>query len=144
MTLGAAFLKSILVTEVAASGKLEGAKIKLVENTEAIGPETPVADLVDAAYDGYADSAAVTWGTPFVTPAGNAAVHATPVQFKPTGDTASSTVNQVVLMNADGDQIIAAYTLTDPIQFDDADDVAMVGFPLVLGQTNAPLPEVYP
>lgn len=137
-------LLALLTAAIAATELFDGAKIHLVENTDPITPDTPVGDLVEATYEGYAASSAVVFLTPHTDINGVAVVQVTPKEFKPTGDATVSTVTQVVLMNGAGSAIHASYMLDDPIIFGDEDDVHLIGFPLMLVQPAVDLENIVP
>jgi len=74
-------------------GPLVGAKVALIVNNPAVTPNTVWADLVEATFDGYARSAAVTWADPFTSSSTQVPVMAGDAKtFLCTGDTVVETV----------------------------------------------------
>ena len=59
----------LLDAAVAAAAEFNGCLVRLFKNNLALSPLTLLADLSVADFHGYADSAAVTWGTAFLDPA---------------------------------------------------------------------------
>src|SRR5882672_5631393 len=57
-----------LGTLVGVAGLLNGAKVRLFQNDYIPNVGSAIADFTAATYDGYATSAAITWGTPFTDP----------------------------------------------------------------------------
>lgn len=118
--------------------------LALFEDENPIPPNAVLADLTECAYTGYARSTAVTFATPHLLPDGSVVMQAIPKEFKPTGSAASATARQVALLDAGGTDILASYTLPEPIEFNDDQDSHLIGFPLTLPQDDGTLEQVIP
>lgn len=83
--IGSTWLASILTQMTAAGGVLDGVKVHLFKNDIQLTPGVLVSQLIEADYTGYAASAELAWGAPFLTVTGDGKVVADNVQFQPTG-----------------------------------------------------------
>lgn len=75
-----------------ADNYLDGAKVMLFQNAIVPDKDTELADLDVATFSGYAVSAAVVWGTPYLDANGVATVQAGSVQFTQSAITVTNTV----------------------------------------------------
>lgn len=71
---------------------LGGAKVMLFKNDYQPSATTVLADLIEADFTGYARSADLVWGEPFITPAQLAEIVAQQLQFNATGSTVTNTI----------------------------------------------------
>lgn len=85
-------LAAIAEALVDTGGYLETVKIRLFKNNLAITPATLTADLVEADYTGYAASAALVWGAPWLDIDDDIVLTAAGVQFQPTGTATSNII----------------------------------------------------
>lgn len=72
-----------MLAELVGAGNLwNGGLVRLFKNNAVLGPATQLADLIIADFTGYADSAAVVWGTPGYLPDGTAVVAGDVKEFR--------------------------------------------------------------
>lgn len=142
--LSQASLMSALATMTGVGGDAEGAKIALFRDETPITPQTDIGELTEASFTGYARSAAVVYGTIHMDDEGNAIRVTDTKEFKVTVAGPPQEVNHVVLANAAGDQMLAWYTLDEPLIFTDTNDVHRIAFPLYFGQPGETPEEVFP
>jgi hypothetical protein len=103
---------------IAATHLLDGVIVKLFSNSAILGPDMVLADLTESAFAGYAPSAAVVWGLPFVDSADQATVAGDSKQFASTAPfTGPETVHGWYLTNAGGTVLICAELLDNPVIF---------------------------
>ena len=74
------------------AGDLDGALVALWKNNITPSRNSTLADLGEADYTGYAASAAVVWGAPFLNANGDGQVVGGNKQFQPTGTTTTCEV----------------------------------------------------
>lgn len=88
------FLLTGLSALVAASAPFNGLKVDLFQNNLAPSRQTKLADVVVATFDGYAESGAITWSSPFYDVDGSALTigSATGVTFPMTGSTTPNVI----------------------------------------------------
>jgi hypothetical protein len=82
----------ILSTLKATGAFLDGVKVKLFTAPQVITDATLLTDLTAPTFAGYADSAVLTWGTPYINDNQQAVVDAQKLQFTATGITTPETV----------------------------------------------------
>lgn len=90
--IGRVWLVEILEEIKAAGGMLDGVKLHLFKNDIQIGPGLLVSQLVEADYDGYAASAVIVWGEPFLDAGGNGLMVGDTKQFHPTGSVVTNDI----------------------------------------------------
>lgn len=90
--IGSPWLMSILTELTGVGGVLDTAKIHLFKNDILPGPGTLVSQLDEADYTGYAASAAINWGAPFINANGQGEVVGPGHQFQPTGTAVANTI----------------------------------------------------
>lgn len=110
--------KLALLEELIDTGNLlDGAKVGLYQNNIVLGPGTVLADLTVADFTGYALSAAVVWGTPFVDAANKCIVTADEKEFLATSPfTTSNTVYGYYIVDGAGTTLLYAEAFTTPRQ----------------------------
>lgn len=99
------------------AGRLNGVKVHLFQNNIVPTPATILTDLVEATFDGYAASAAVTWGSVVVDPAGNAVVYGDAKTFTMTGSTTPNTVYGYYVTNSAGSTLEYLELFDSPVGF---------------------------
>lgn len=72
---------ALLATLTGVGGLLNGCRVKLFQNNIVPTPLTKLADLTEADFSGYAESAALVWGTPYYQADGTPVVLAGAVSF---------------------------------------------------------------
>lgn len=120
-----AFLKSILTGMVAVAGELEGAIVKLFVNDKIPAASDVIGDYTDPTFDGYADSAAITYLAPYVDSEGNAEVVGDPKQFTCTGATVQDLVYGYVVESSGG-ALLWAERFDAPVPMGTAGDTLVI------------------
>lgn len=77
---------------IATGAPLDDCKLYLFSNDLIPDATTLVADLTAPLYTGYAASAVLVWGAPFVDALNNGQLRAQHIQFQPTGTAVGSTI----------------------------------------------------
>lgn len=108
-------LKAMLTENVGVGGRLNAVKVMLFQNDITPSKQTLLADLVEATFDGYARSAAVTWGTVGQTSTGAAEVYGDTKLFTSSGDTTPNTIYGFALVNTGGTAVEYAERFASPI-----------------------------
>jgi len=114
----AARLRAILVdaaTLAPPAGKLNGGKIRLFQNNVTPGPDTVLADLTVATFDGYADSPAVVWGGGDTDVEDRAVLIAPSITFSPTGAVIGNTIHWWAFFSLAPDTLVCAERLPNPV-----------------------------
>lgn len=104
------------------AGRLNGAKVHLYQNNIAVRPDTILTDFTEADFDGYAASAAVTWGTVATDSSGNAVVYGDAKTFLCTGSVTPNTVFGYYVTNGAGSTLEYAEAFATPVGFGNAGD----------------------
>ncbi|HXG48563.1 MAG TPA: hypothetical protein VNO52_13115 [Methylomirabilota bacterium] len=104
------------------TSKLFGAKIGLFTNAVVPSKDTVLADLTEANYTGYAQSAAVQWSNVFDDLSQKPSIRSQSVLFKPTGNAQLNTIRGAFLVAADGVTLLGVELFNNPIVQGDADD----------------------
>jgi hypothetical protein len=107
--------RAILAAITGAGGGLDGAKLHAFQN-----PVTPtnaivLADLTECDFDGYAASAAITWGAILNETDGTVYAPGGGIEFAATGSTTPNTVYGVYLTDSAGTTLLAVWLLPDPV-----------------------------
>jgi hypothetical protein len=105
-----------LTALVAMSAPWAGGKIKLFKSPVALTPNLPYTSLIEADFTGYAESAAVVWGTPFYLANGVPCV-TSDLKIFTVGSTPTilNTIYGYYLVNSGGTDYIFARTFDTPI-----------------------------
>lgn len=107
-----------IVTELIDVGNfLNGAIAHLFQSPMVPSPALTLADFtaIEADFDGYAASAALTWGAVGTDPADRAWVTAQEVEWVPTGTTTPNTIYGYYVTNAAGTALLFWDNFPDPI-----------------------------
>jgi len=114
-------MKALLTGLKAADATLDGAKVRLFMNDVTPDMDTVLGDLTTATYTGYADSADLVWGVPYVNSLGAVEMAAGSVEFSPSDDAAPCTIyGYAILDEAAG--LFAAERIEPPFPMVAADD----------------------
>lgn len=112
---------------IAEDGLLDGAKVILFQNDFFPDEFTTLAQLTEATFTGYARSAAVVWGTPYVTAGTLAAVTPPSVQFNSTGTTVTNIIYGWAVIHDDTvDTLQYAQRLDEPVSMDGVGNAIIV------------------
>lgn len=119
---------AVLTELKTADNYLDGAKVSLFKADVVPDKDTVLADLTPADFSGYAQSAAVVWGTPYLDASGKATVQGASVQFTQTADTVSNTVYGWMLVGdpAGTPYLICAERFATPVTMTEASDGIVV------------------
>ena len=128
------FLKAVMDLVAADALTLAGGKIRLFTVGPTFAPGVTWAEFTEAAFDGYAASAAVTWGAAYQDAAGNGVVAGASHQFTMSGITTPETVIGAALVVDGTPKVLLAYvTFDNPIPMSQIGDaiivVPIVGLP---------------
>lgn len=106
--------------------RYEVVHIRLFKNDLTPTPDTVVADLTEADFDGYADFGPVVWGAVFTNPDGYAEIVGGVAQFTDTGAVTPNTIYGYYATDAAGTGLFWAERFEDPITMDENADAILV------------------
>ncbi len=120
-----AALKNILTAMIGIGGEFETVTVHLYKNdyTPSIG--TVIGDLIEADFDGYAASSAVTWGAVVQSSDGTPLVIGDTKTAVATGSTTPNTVYGYYYTDSGGN-LKGAAKFDEPVQIVDVDDFVSV------------------
>lgn len=99
---GANALLAVLQTAIKAGGSLGATKLGLFQADIVPTPNTPLVDLVEADYDGYAQKT-LTWTIgPYFNPGNQSELQNTSQNWTPTGSTTPNTIYGYFVLSAAG------------------------------------------
>lgn len=108
------------IAELIATGNLfAGTKVILYQNNIMLSDFTTLADLTEATFTGYARSAAITWGTPYVNPSQQATSTGASIQFSCTGTAVTQLVyGWALIIDSTVDVLMVAEAFAEPVSMD--------------------------
>lgn len=115
--------RSFVTALIAAAAPLNGAIAHLYQDPVGTSPTVVLADFVEATFDGYAASAALTWGAVGTDTTNLADVTAQEVEWVPTGATTPNTIAGVYVTNAAGTALLFWQEFDAPVAVNDVPDV---------------------
>jgi hypothetical protein len=115
--------RSFVSALIAAAAPLNGAIANLYQDPVGSSPTVVLSDFVVATFDGYAASAALTWGAVGTDTLNLADVTAQEVEWVPTGTTTPNTIAGGFITNAAGTALLFWEEFDTPIAVNGPPDV---------------------
>jgi hypothetical protein len=111
-----------LAALTATGGLLATGKVHLFANSLSPLPTTPLSDLVEATFTGYAAISFGTFGAPYIGPDGFVHITAPGVQFIATDGVVVNTIYGAYLTDTAGTLLIAIALFVEPVPITQASD----------------------
>jgi hypothetical protein len=109
------------------TGRFNACKVGLYINPIPLSVNTALADLTEATFHGYAQSAAVVWGTPFLDSAGNPTIVGANCQFTATTPFSdANTIQGYFVVDSAGTTLLWAEALPTPIAITAVGDAVVI------------------
>lgn len=113
---------AVLNLIIGVGGPLNSPTLLLYQNNVALGPNTVLADLTVATFDGYANVVGATWDTPYIDTDGSALVFGASQTIVDTGSTTPNTIYGYAAVNAGVTVLECAWRFASPIGVAQAND----------------------